>query len=190
MTIFAIREAEREKLIREREIEEQQQRCAELIIDQVKAYISGAEGRIIRLVRGYQIQARGKELTEVCRRIAEGEEIISEIFLINERGEVIFPLIKPLFLLPGEVRGIRERPIKIEPNSLLKRAEISEFKTKNYPLAIKSYQKLMDETSDKDHHATLLNCIGRCYEKSGKHLKAIETYQKILKEHENELSVY
>ena len=37
LTIFAVREAEREKLIREREIEELQQRCAELIIDQVKA---------------------------------------------------------------------------------------------------------------------------------------------------------
>lgn len=188
LTIFAIRESEREKLIREREIEEQQQRCAELIIDQVKAVISEAEGRIIRLVQGHQIQAREKQLAEVCRRIAEGEEIITEIFLINEKGEVIFPLIKPLFFLPGEAREIKEKPIKIEPNPLLKTAETSEFKIKDYPLAIKSYKKLMDETSDKDHHAIFLNCIGRCYEKSGKHLKAIQTYQKISKEYENELS--
>lgn len=188
LTIFAVREAEREKLIREREIEELQQRCAELIIDQVKAFISEAEGRIFRLISGYQIQARGKELAEVCKRIAEGEEIITEIFLINEKGEVIFPLIKPLFFLPGEPQEIKGRPIKIEPNPLLKTAETSEFKTKNYPLAIKSYQKLIDSTSDKARQAMLLNCIGRCYEKSGKHLKAIETYQKILKEHENELS--
>jgi signal transduction histidine kinase len=188
LTIFAIREAEREKLIREREIEEQQEGSAELIIDQVKAFISEAEGRIIRLVQGYQIQDQGKALAEVCRRIAEGEEIITEIFLINQKGEVIFPLIKPLFLLPGEVAEIKERAIKIEPNPLLRTAETSEFKTKNYPLAIKSYQELLAGTSDKDHQATLLNCIGRCYEKSGKHLKAIETYRKILSEHENELS--
>jgi len=44
LTIFAIREAEREKLVREREIEEEQQRSAELIIDQVKAVMSEAEG--------------------------------------------------------------------------------------------------------------------------------------------------
>jgi len=188
LTIFAIREAEREKLIREREIKEQQQRSAELIIDQVKAVISEAEGRIIRQVRGYQTQAHRKELAEACRRIAEGEETIAEIFLINEKGEVIFPLIKPLFFLPGEEKEIRERAIKIELNPLLRTAETSEFKTKNYPPAIKSYQKLLAETSDKVRQATLLNCIGRCYEKSGKHLMAIQTYQKILKKHENELS--
>ena len=188
LTIFAVREAEREKLIRERELEEQQQRSAQLIIDQVKAFIAEVEGRIIRLIRENQIQAHGKELTEVCRRIAEGEEIITAIFLIDEQGEVIFPLSKPLFLIPGEVRNIKERPIKIEPHPLLKTAEMAEFKTKDYPLAIKSYQKLMDETSDKDRQALILNYIGRCYQKSGKPLKAIEAYQKILKGPENKLS--
>jgi len=187
LTIFAIREAEREKLIREREIEEDQQRSAELIIEQVKAIVSEAEGRIIRQIRGYQIQAHREELKEVCRKIAESEEIIEEIFLLEEKGKVIFPFINSLYLLPGEERNIRETPIKIEPDNLLKTAEISEFKSKNYPLAIKSYQNLIDRTSDQSQRAILLNCIGRCYTKSRKHLKAVETYQRILKKYPNEL---
>jgi len=188
LAIFAIREAEREKLIREREIEEDQQRSADLFIDQVNAAISEAEGRIDRLLRSSQIQSHEKGFAEVCKRIVEGEEIVNEIFLVNEKEEVIFPLFKHLFLLSGEGEGIRERPIKIEAESLLKRAEISEFKTKNYPLAIRFYQNLIAETSDEAFRAVLMNRIGRCYIKSGKHAMAIQTYQKILKESPREAS--
>lgn len=110
LAIFAIREAEREKLIREREIEEDQQRSAELIVNQVNAAIAEAEGRIDRLVRDSQIQSSEKVLAEVCKRIVEGEEIVNEIFLVNEKGEVIFPLVKPLFILSGERKEIRKEP--------------------------------------------------------------------------------
>ena len=102
LAISAIREAEREKLIREREIEEDQQRSAEIIVNQVNAAIAEAEGRIDKLVRDSQIQSSEKVLAEVCKRIKEGEEIVNEIFLIKEKGEVIFPLVKPLFILSGE----------------------------------------------------------------------------------------
>jgi len=188
LTIFAIREAEREKLIKEREIEDEQRRSAELIIDQVKTIISEAEGRINRLVRISQIQSYEKELAEVCRRIVEGEEIVSEIFLIKEKGEVIFPLFKQLFFITQGAEDRRERVSEIETNLLFKRAETSEFKTKNYPLAIKSYQNLIETTSNKAFRALLMNHIGRCYTKSKKHLKAIETYQKILNESPGEVS--
>ena len=46
----------------------------------------------------------------------------------------------------------------------------------------------MDKASDNGSHAVLLNHIRRSYTKSGKHLKAIEAYQKILKEYPNEIS--
>lgn len=188
LAIFAIREAEREKLIREREIEEDQQRSAELIVNQVNAAITEAEGRIDRLVGDSQIQSHENLLAEVCKRIVEGEEIVNEIFLIKEKGEVIFPLVKPLFILSGEGKEIRKESIEIEADPLLKTAEISEFKTKNYPKAIKSYQELMAATSDRASRALLMNRIGRCYIKSRKHPKAVETYKKILKESPNEVT--
>ncbi len=187
LTIFAIREAEREKLVRERDIEEEQKRSAELIIDQVKTIVSDAEGRIIRQISS-QAQSHGTELTEVCKKIAKGEEIVDDIFLIGEKGEVIFPLFKPLFFIAEERQNIREEPIKVEANPLFKRAEAAEFKTKNYPLAIRSYQKLMSSASDNGSRAIFSNHIGRSYTKSGDHLKAVEAYQKILKEYPNEIS--
>lgn len=118
LTIFAIREAEREKLIKEREIEDEERRSAELIIDQVKTIISEAEGRIDRLIRISLIQSYEKELAEVCMRIVEGEEIVSEIFLIKEKGEVIFPLFKQLFFITQGAEDRRERLREIETNLL------------------------------------------------------------------------
>jgi signal transduction histidine kinase/tetratricopeptide (TPR) repeat protein len=188
LTIFVIREAEREKLIKEREIEDEQRRSAELIIDQIEIIISEAEGRIDRLVRISQNQFYEKELADVCRRIVEGEEIVSEIFLIKEKGEIIFPLFKQLFFITQGAEDRRERVSEIETNLLFKRAETSEFITRNYPLAIKSYLSLIETTSNKAIRALLMNNIGRCYAKSKKHLKAIETYQKILNESPGEVS--
>lgn len=183
LAIFAIREAEREKLVRKMDIEEEQQRLTELLVKEVEASVSEAEERISKLIGIPQNQSDEKGLKEVCQRIAESEELVSEIFLINKRGDVSFPLGKSLFLLPHEGRIRKKQTMEIERHPLLKKAEMSEFKAKNYSLAIESYQKLMGETSDDASHAILLNCIGRCFAKSGNPFKAIEAYQKILKKH-------
>lgn len=188
LTIFAIREAEREKLIREKEIEDEQQRSAGLVIDQVKAVISEAEDRIIKKVQGSRLVSQEGDFEELCRKIADEEEIVDEIFLIKEKGNVIFPIRKPLFLLSGEIQQLKEYGAKVEANSLFKEAEALEFKTRDYAQAIKSYQTLTNIASDRGSRAILLNCIGRCYEKYGNYIRAVEVYQKILKEFPDEFS--
>jgi len=188
LTILAIREAERGKLVKEKEIKEEQARTAQLLIDQVRAIVSEAEERIIRSIRNDQISSQEIVLKETCRRIAEEEEITDEIFIINAQGRMSFPLIKPLYFLQGEGEFSGKHPIEIEADFHFKRAGTCEFRTKNYHLAIESYKKLMNETSDIASWAILLNCIGRCYIKSGKNLKALEAYRKILKKYPDEIS--
>ena len=97
LTIFAIRAAEMERLTMEREIEREQRRLADLIISQVGGIISELEGRMDRLLRSYQVQSH-EELAEACKRIMEGEEIVIEIFLVDEKGSEEFPHVEPLFL--------------------------------------------------------------------------------------------
>lgn len=188
LTILAIREAEREKLVKEKEIKEEQARTAQLLMDQVRAIVSETEERIRRLIRNDQISSQEIVLKETCGRIAEEEEIIEEIFIINAQGRVSFPSIKPLFLLQGERESSGEQPIEIEADSRFKRAETSEFRTKSYDQAIELYKKLMNETSDIASGATLLNCIGRCYTKSGKSPRALEVYREVLKKYPDEIS--
>lgn len=188
LTIFAIREAQREKLIREREIEEDQQIAAELIIDQINSIITESEERMSRMMQRAGVKTQEGDLAEACSSIMDGEEMVNEIFLISQDDKVTFPYKKPLFYSPGEEKLPRTKSLKIEATGLFIRAEVSEFRTKNYSQAIKSYQELLSKTSDEISRAVLLNCIGRCCIKSGKSIQAIEAYQRILDECPDESS--
>ena len=180
LTIFAIREAQREKLIREREIEEIQQIAVEFIIDQVHSIITEFEERLSRLMQGAGVDTQEGDLDGMCNSIMDGEEMVNEIFLLSQDDKVAFPCIKPLFYSPGEEKISPMRPFKIETDSLFIKAEMFEFRTKNYSKAIECYQERLDKTFDKKSSAVLLNCIGRCCAKSGKSAQAIEAYQRIL----------
>ena len=188
LTTFAIREAQREIIYREKEIAEDLRRSAELIIDQVHAIISETEKRIDQMLPGEREQTQEIGLTEMCSRIMNEEEIVDEIFLIDPEGGVFFPHMKPLFLLTDKEEDFKKISFTLETNDLFRSAETAEFKTKNYPLAIETYQNLINRTSDKNSHAVLLNCIGRCYTKSGEPSRAIKAYHQILEKCPNERS--
>ena len=96
LTIFAIRAADRERLVLERGMQEEQRGLAELIVSQIKATVSELEGRTGRLISSYQFQSQA-DLVGICRRIVEGEEIVAEIFTIDEDKEIKFPLTKPFY---------------------------------------------------------------------------------------------
>lgn len=183
LTRFAIREAQREKLVREREIEENQQIAVEFIIDQVYSIITEFEERMSRLMQGASGEAQEGDFDGMCKSIMDGEEMVNEIFLLSQDDKVAFPCIKPLFYSPGEEKIPPMKSLKIETDVLYIKAEMSEFRMKNYSQAIESYQELLDKTVDKNSRAVLLNCIGRCCEKSGKSAHAIEAYKRILSDH-------
>ena len=189
LTTFALREAQREKIFREREIAEDLRRSAELVIDQVNAIISETEEKIDQMLPGKREQTQEIGLTELCSRIMNEEEIVEEIFLIDREGRVVFPHTKPLFLLTDKEEDFKKISFTLETNDLFKSAETAEFRTKNYPLAIETYQNLINRTSDKTSLAVLLNCVGRCYTKSGEPSRAIKAYRQILKQYPNEQSL-
>jgi signal transduction histidine kinase len=182
LTIFAIREAEREKLLKEKEIEEEQQRVASLIINRFDAMVSDSEGRILNLLSGSQTQSWDEIFENVCSTIIESEEIVDEIFLVDEKSQVLFPLFKPLFSLDVKGRETRRKNINIQNDASLKRAERLEFQEKNYPLAIDQYKSIMAAISDKDSQVVLMSRMGRCYEKNGQHANALKIYQNVLQQ--------
>lgn len=175
LTVFAIREAEREKLLKQREISQEQQRAAALIIDQAKENISETEQRIFRLLGQSQDRFGENRLIETAVVIDENEALVSEVFYIMDDGQIIFPLFKPLYLLSEESEYSGKIPNEIEENSLFRAAEAAEFKTKNYSLAIRNYRQLMHSTSERRADALLLNRMARCYLNSGNPLRAVDT---------------
>lgn len=187
LTIFAIREAEREKILRQREINQEQQRTADAIVDQVRENISEAEKRILRLLGQSQDRFSEDTLSETAGRIDENEPLVSDVFYIVDDGQIYFPLFKPLYILSEKSEYLGEIPTEIEKDPLLKAAEAEEFKRRNYSQAIRNYRQLLTSTSDRTAGALLLNRMARCYLNSGDPLRAVDTYKKIVNGYEKEV---
>ncbi len=187
--ILAIREAEREKLLRERETVEEQQRCVALLLDQVDGLLSDVEGKVGILLGDIKDQSDQVNLRKAFQETLEEEELLGELFFVDKNSEVIFPVGESLFLLESKELGktVHSLP-RLEADSLFKRAEACEFEQKDYAQAINSYQRLMKTTPDKSSRALLMNRIGRCYVKSGQPLKSVSVYQTIASQYSDEFS--
>lgn len=188
LTLTALREAEREKLLNEKDWREGQLRCAEIITEQIISLISGLEDRFVTLgIREVSLRDLS-ELFEPCRKISDGEELIKEIFFIDGKGEVNFPL-NPSLRIGQEAGQIENNDSSAyESNPLFQSGQVFEFQLKNYPQAIESYKRLLNEYSDKTSRARLLNCMARCYRKAGNLTEAMSIYRVIHSEYPVEIS--
>jgi signal transduction histidine kinase len=169
LVFFAVREAEREKLLKEKEIEGARQRLVETIDDRARSLISETENRVLEAVK----KARAAGLKEPLAAIP----LLSEAFLVDDEDQVAFLGAKPLFLLPGEKQRSREIARSLENDERWKRAEAAEFRQTDYSLAAALYQDLAAKTADPALDALLLNRLARCYMKSGQHEKALDAYK-------------
>lgn len=180
LAIFAIRDADRERLLREKEIGEEQRRSAATVADQAKSLVSDTEQRITKLLENRRGIEDLDKLIAASKTIVESEELVSDVFFVDESGNVSFPHVRPLFSLPGEERRAKEISGDLEKYELWKRAESAEFRTKNTSGAIDSYQKLEAEIADPGLKAFILSRVGRSFAKLGDASKSIDAYKKIL----------
>ena len=168
LVFFAVREAEREKLLKEREIEGARRRLVETIDGRARSLIGEAEDRLL--------EAAKKGLKEPLPDMP----LVSEVFFVDDEGQIAFLGAKPLFLLPGEMPRSREVARSLENNDRWKRAEAAEFRLGDYSQAAALYRELASKTADPALDALLLNRLARCYTKSGQPDKAISAYRQQL----------
>jgi tetratricopeptide (TPR) repeat protein len=188
LTIWALREAEREKVIKENEIRVEHQRAVGLLIDEINSRILETEETFTGLLREDVIQQGNRRLIEACRAIIEEDRLIRDIFLIDGSKKILFPLSTPYFLLSEDDSGSSAIASGIENHPLFKRAETAEFREENFQEALKSYRSLMETTQDPVSRARLMNCIARSYEKLEDYGQAISFYQRILNDFPEESS--
>ena len=188
LTVFAIREAERDKLVKEAEINQEQERIAASIDEKVVTSIRKTEELSSRLMRSVQGMLNENRVVDVAKRIKESEYLVDEIFHINRTAQISFPLFEPLYNLNEDSGYAAMGPTKIEDNPLFRSAETAEFKTRNYSLAISNYRQLLLSISDKTTRALLLNRIARCDKLSRNPGGAIRTYKQIVRDYPDESS--
>lgn len=185
---LAVREAEREKLARERDLAGEQQRYAALFTEEIDALFLEVEKEITSAIEEPERQHGLQNLSEVCRLAAEEEGLIGDIFLTGENDKLVFPLKDSLYLVSERRRTAAENRRKIEGLGLFRTAESAELEAQNLTLAIESYKKLLDSVPDDSSRALILNRLARCYLKSGNLNQALKTYKTILDNHSLELS--
>ena len=188
LTTLAVREAERERLSQEKNLDGEQQRYAALLTGEMDSLFLEMEGKITVALSDVQSQQDIQELSDACRRGAENEALIGDIFLVNGNNEVVLPLKSPQFLTSERRRlaGINLKKIGII--GLFKTAESAELVTNNLPLAIQSYKTLVNMVQENSSKALVLNRLARCYKKSGNFNQALKTYNEILKDNSNAMS--
>ena len=180
LVFFAIREAEREKLLKEREIESARQRLVETIDGRAGSLISEAEKRVLEAVKKMRAGAEPAQVAAGLEGPLAAIPLVSEVFLIDDEDQAVFLGARPLFLLPGEKQRSMEIARSLENDERWKRAEAAEFRLSDYSQAAALYQDLAARTADPALDALLLNRLARCYTKSGQHEKALAAYRQQL----------
>jgi tetratricopeptide (TPR) repeat protein len=180
LVFFAVREAEREKLLKEREIEGARQRLVETIDGRARSLVSETENRVLEAVKKARAAAEPAQATAVLKDLLGDMPLVSEVFFVDDEDQVVFLGAKPLFLLPGEKQRSREIARSLENDERWKRAEAAEFRLTDHSQAAALYQDLAAKTADPALDALLLNRLARCYAKSGQNEKALATYRQQL----------
>jgi len=185
---LAVREAEREKLARERGLVREQQRYATLFTEEIDSLFSEVEKEMASAVEDSEKQQGLQNLSDIYRLSAANEDLIGDIFLAGVNGELVFPLKNPLYLTSERRRLAAKNLGKIEGIGLFRTAESAELATIDLPLAIQSYETLLNSVPDDSSRALILNRLARCYLKSGDLNQALNIYNTILDNHSHELS--
>jgi signal transduction histidine kinase len=188
LTVFAIREAEREKLAKQREINLNLVRITASLNTEVLTKIQETEEHFSRLLDSTQGMQNEKQLADIAKKIKDREYLVDEVFTIGRNGHVSFPFFKFLYSLNGESELLGRNAIHIENNPLFRSAEDAEYKTRNFSLAISNYRGVLRSTSDRTSRALILNRIARCYKLSGNQGGAIRTYKQIVRDYPGESS--
>jgi len=178
LSIFGIFALRNEKFRLEKQFEEEQLRIAEHFKSQIGSNIRDAEN-VLQLLRQSPIIIN-KEYEEIepllDAQVAENR-LLGQFFIVYNDTE-------PWFLHFRADTG--KPPVKstLEFNASqqgnLKRAERYEFIQNNYPMAIRIYEELLVDVSDKNLQGQILNHIARNLVKSGKYQEAAEIYSRII----------
>jgi signal transduction histidine kinase len=183
ISILAIREAERDLLEKEKELNNEQQRVVSQLVDEVDAYFSEIERFVKNYFNDNDFDLQISDHSAIKRLGA-----IKNIFLINNLGTSEFLLQKPIFTDLKYKFQTKELISEPENSAIFREAELFEFSKKNYGTAIELYLELYNNLKNNSKRAFILNRIARCHLKKGNKESANRVYRKIIESYSNEIS--
>jgi len=188
LAAFAIREAEREKLVKQAELKTEPRGIAAQIHDRFELLVSEAELRTFSHFDRLNEDPDAQILKDAASAIQTATGWVDTVLLIKRSGEIDFLLEKPLYAIDAAARDSRIAAFSDVKDPLMSAAEEAEFRQKNFTSARRFYRELFNKSANRSLRANLLHSMGRCYLQSGRPLEAIPIYQDILKSHEHEFT--
>jgi signal transduction histidine kinase len=188
LTAFAIREAERERLLMQKELESELPRIAEQIDDRFKILISQVEDAAFDQISLLDENTYLSQLKDAAAMIHDRSGLIDMVFFLDKTEKIEFPLETPLYEIHEGSSGFKASSFSKVSDPLLTAAEEAEFRQRNYTEARRIYRQLLNKYSDRSVRASLLSYIGRCYLKSDRPIQAVSTYQEILDSYNDQRS--
>lgn len=176
LVVSMLREAEREKLLNERDLEAAGQRLVDAIDGRARALIGETENRVLEAVGGSPT-GPGATGNAALKAFVADSPLVRDVFLVDDRDRIVPLGAKPLYLFPGQdpPKSV-EIARSIARGERWKQAEAAEFRQNDPVRAASLYQTLAATASKPAEKALALNRLARCFAKSGQNEKALAAY--------------
>jgi len=186
LSIFGIQAIRNESFRLVKQLENEHSRAADSIKSRTREKLQDLELTLQNLARSPAFEEKDlAAITDVVKRQLTSIPLVRQTFVDFGKGEDRFPLFQPppkKFLLPFREAGAALQEEK------LRRAEVLEFKQKDYRKARELYREIFGSTRDKSLKSLVLGNIARCLAKAKDYAQAIAHYEKIAAEYRDCLS--
>jgi len=179
LVFFASREADREKLVWEKEQTRKLEQAADLLGERL---LTSLAETLIGVSRRFKA---GDESSIAAAVLSE--DVIAEAFVVDSDGQIDLPLFQQPYLLHRTAFPPVWRP-SAEVAESYTRAERLEFVRKDFVSAAKSYRQASASARDKADYALVLNALARVSKKAGRVGEAEVHYRRLIRDFGDEPS--
>jgi len=185
LSIFGIMAIRNEKYRRDQQVLDEQQKAMMLLKSQFSAQLKSVE---ILLRNTAQLPAFSNREYRVIQQnlnvSLRGNAPVDQVFILFEDGYSFYP-----FLESGPAISNGSDPVFTDPQQgLIEQAWQAEFSDNDYRSAISLYDELLNQTTEYNTRAVILNRLARAQKKSGKIVSAIRTYERIVEVYPSSLT--
>ncbi|MDH4219958.1 MAG: ATP-binding protein [Candidatus Aminicenantes bacterium] len=181
LSIFGIRAIRNERFRLDKQLENEHRRAAEILKSQISSQFKELESILQNLSQSNAFLQRDEAgMKNLLEAQLADHPLVEHVFITFESEEPWFPLFQPgLSRVSSSFGSPPERNLQ----SGLKRAEVFEFKDKNYRRAISVYEDLANLSRDNHFKAQMLANISRCLMKAEDYNGALQNYQRICEDY-------
>ena len=183
----AVREVDRERIVRENERMAALQRSADSLAERIATSLKAEFAPLVKIAAELSPSATRDDISSLIFRQAVVSGAFRDIFLV-EPGKDSTSLTHRTLFAPASGDRTRTLSAVTLQGESFRAAERLEFQAKDFSGAIRAYEKALLNAAAAASRGRILNALARAYRKSGQREKSIETYARVSREAGLELS--